>query len=62
MILEEEIKDAKMRSFSSDFQTLIKHQFPLYFPYELLIRLRGSCATWNIELLGMLLNISHLNF
>ena len=25
MILEGEIKDAKMRSFSTDFQTLIKH-------------------------------------
>ena len=25
MILEEEIKDAKMSSFSFDFQTLIKH-------------------------------------
>ena len=25
MILEGEIKDAKMNSFSSDFQTLIKH-------------------------------------
>ena len=25
MILEREIKDAKMSSFSSDFQTLIKH-------------------------------------
>ena len=25
MILEGEIKDAKMTSFSSDFQTLIKH-------------------------------------
>ena len=31
MILEREIKDAKMSSFSSDFQTLIKHLFPLYF-------------------------------
>ena len=28
MILEGEIKDAKMSSFSSDFQTLIKHSFP----------------------------------
>jgi len=25
MILEGEIKDAKMSSFSSDFQTLLKH-------------------------------------
>ena len=30
MILEGEIKDAKMSSFSSDFQTLIKHLFPLW--------------------------------
>ena len=42
MILEGEIKDAKMSTFSSDFQTLIKHQFPLYFLYELLIRLRSQ--------------------
>ena len=41
MILEGEIKDAKMSSFSSDFQTLIKHLFPLYFLYELLISLRS---------------------
>ena len=40
MILEGEIKDAKMSSFSSDFQTLIKLQFPLYFLYELLMPLR----------------------
>ena len=40
MILEGEIKDAKMSSFSSDFQTLIKLQFPLYFLYELLMSLR----------------------
>ena len=31
MILEGEIKDAKMTSFSSDLQTLIKHLFLLYF-------------------------------
>ena len=38
MILEGEIKDAKMNSFSSDFQTLNKHfKFPLYFLDELLI-------------------------
>ena len=29
-----------MSSFSSDIQTLIKHQFPLYFLYELLMSLR----------------------
>ena len=42
MILEGEIKDAKMSSFSSDFQTLIKHLFPLYFLYESLISLRSQ--------------------
>ena len=42
MILEGEIKDAKMSSFSSDFQTLIKHLFPLYFLYEFLISLRSQ--------------------
>ena len=31
MILEGEVKDAKMSSFSFDFQTLIKLKFPLYF-------------------------------
>ena len=31
MILQGEIKDAKMSIFSSDFQTIIKHVFPLYF-------------------------------
>ena len=40
MILEGEIQDAKMSSFSPDLQTLIKHQFPLYFLYELLMTLR----------------------
>ena len=42
MILEGEIKDAKMSSFSSDFQTLIKHYFPLFFLYELLMSLRRA--------------------
>ena len=37
MIFEGEIKDAKMSSFSSDYQTLIKHIFPLYFLFELLL-------------------------
>ena len=36
-----EIKDTKMSSFSSDFQTLIKHYFPLYFLYELLMSVRS---------------------
>ena len=40
LILEGEIRDAKMRSFSSDFQTLVKHSFLLYFLYELLMSLR----------------------
>ena len=31
----------KMRSFSSDFQTLIKHCFLLYFLYEVLMSLRN---------------------
>ena len=31
-----------MSSFSSDFQTLIKHKFLLYFLYELLMSLRTS--------------------
>ena len=41
--LAEEIKDAKMSGFLSDFQTLIfKHfKFPLYFLSELLISLRS---------------------
>ena len=39
MILEREIKDAKMSSFSSDFQTLT---FPLCFLYELLMSLGSS--------------------
>ena len=41
MILDGEIKDAKMSSFFlSDFQTLIKHWVPVYFLYELLMSLR----------------------
>ena len=42
MIFEGEIiiKDTKMSSFSSDFQTLIKLKFPLYFVYELSMSLR----------------------
>ena len=37
MTFEGEIKVAKMSSFSSDYQTLIKHIFPLYFLFELLL-------------------------
>ena len=40
MILEGEIKDAKMSSFSSDFQTRIKHTFH----HELLMSLRSLKA------------------
>ena len=32
----------EMSSVSSDFQTLIKHSFPLYFLYELLMSLRST--------------------
>ena len=42
MILEREIKDAKMSSFSSYFQTLVKHHFLLHFHYELLMSLRNE--------------------
>ena len=41
MILEGENKDAKMSSSSSDFQTLMKHEFLLYFRYELLMSVRS---------------------
>ena len=43
MILEREIKDAKMSSFSSDFQTLIKKLISFYSLYELLMSLRRAC-------------------
>ena len=42
MILEREIKDAKVSSFSSYFQTLVKHHFLLHFHYELLMSLRNE--------------------
>ena len=45
IILGGQIKDAKMSSFSSAFLTLIKHQFPLYFLYELLMSLRSVFRT-----------------
>ena len=46
MSLEGEIKDAKMSSFPSDFQTLIKHlKFPLYFLYKLLMSLRSKALS-----------------
>ena len=44
MIFEGEIKDAKMSSFSLDFQTRIKHSFPLCFHHELLMSLRSLKA------------------
>ena len=43
MILPGEIKDAKMSSFTSDFQTLIKHLCPfLHFLYESLMSLKST--------------------
>ena len=54
MILGGEIKDAKMNSFSADFQTLIKHQFSFYFLYELSMSLRtnhtAQCSKTNIPI------------
>ena len=54
MILGGEINDAKMSSFSADFQTLIKHQFSFYFLYELLMSLRSDhtaqCSKTNIPI------------
>ena len=41
MILEGKIKDTKMCSSLSDFQTVIKHLSPLYFLYELFMSLRS---------------------
>ena len=41
MILEGEIKDKKMSSFLSDFQTFIKHLSLLYFLYEVFMSLRS---------------------
>ena len=45
IIFEGEINDAKMSSFSSDIQTLIKHSFPLNFLYELLMSLRSNISS-----------------
>ena len=52
MILEGEIKDAKLNSFPSDFQTLVKHlKFPLYFLYELLeVNIRTGSKVTNSRL------------
>ena len=50
MILEGEIKDAKMTSFSSDFQTLIKHNFFLYFLYTLLMSMRALTLNYFLHL------------
>ena len=54
MILEGEIKAAKMSSFSSDFQTLT-----LYFLYELLMSLRKImnnilCKQWKKKVAGII--------
>ena len=40
LIFVKEIKDAKTRNFSSDFQTRVSAWFPFYFLYELLMSLR----------------------
>ena len=40
-----------MTSFSSDFQTLIKRSYPLYFLYELLISLRINWKKWLCKIL-----------
>ena len=50
MSLEGSIKDAKMTSFSSDVQTLIKHQSILYFLYGLLISLRTLTLNYFLHL------------
>ena len=50
MTLEEEIKEAKMSSFSSHFHTLIKHQLFLYFRYKLLMSLRRAIIVFNRSL------------
>ena len=39
-----------MSSFSSDFQTLIKNLFPLYFLYKLLMNLRSQIEVLYIML------------
>ena len=39
--LKEKLRMQILSSFSSDFQTLIKHSFSLYFLYELLMSLRS---------------------
>ena len=51
MFLAGEIKDAKMSSFSCDFQTLIRHYFPLYFLYELLMSLSEKMACYMVSVL-----------
>ena len=38
MILQGEIKDAKMSSFSSDFQNLIKHKISFVFSWLMSLR------------------------
>ena len=51
MISEGEIKDTKLSSFSSDFQTLIEHQVPLYFLYELLMSLRTADKDMKVNMI-----------
>ena len=54
ILLEGEIKNAKMNSFSSDLQALIKHLFPLYFLYELLMSLKSLFTVVYLKILDFL--------
>ena len=54
MLLEREIKNAKMSSFSSDLQTFIKHLFPLYFLYESLMSLKSLFTVVYLKALDFL--------
>ena len=49
MILEGEIKNAKISSFSSDFQHSLNINFFCKFVYELLISLRRMDHSWPFE-------------
>ena len=54
MLLEGEINNAKMSSFSSDLQTLIKHLFPLYFLYDILMSLKNLFTVVHLKVLDFL--------
>ena len=43
-----------MNSFSSDLQALIKHLFPLYFLYELLMSLKSLFTVVYLKILDFL--------